>query len=78
MPLNYLKQKKISPIISKIKNTVLQTIAFIRPDIMLGIFLLVAIILAFLKVEATNFYIVFAVFIVGYFAERIVKVLPRK
>ena len=78
MPLNFSKPILRNPIISKIKQTFLQSInlafQFIRPEILLVVFLIVAILLAFAKIEAIGFYVVFAIFITGYFCERIVKV----
>ena len=70
MPLS-APVKRPNLIVSKIKNAILQGLAYIRPDIVLMIFLLIAVALAFLKYTAIGFYSVFGIFIIGYFAERI-------
>jgi len=77
MPLSFPTKLK-TPIITKVRNVVNQSLVYIRPEIILGVFLIVAILLAFLKISAIGFYIVFSIFIIGYFAERIIKVLQRK
>ena len=77
MPLSFPTRLR-TPVITKVRNVVNQSLVYIRPEIILGVFLIVAILLAFLKISAIGFYIVFSIFIIGYFAERIIKVLQRK
>ena len=77
MPLNYEQPKRVS-LRNKLKNTTFQILSLIRPEIILGVFLMVAILLAFLKISAIGFYIVFGIFITCYFAERITLILHRK
>jgi membrane protein implicated in regulation of membrane protease activity len=77
MPLSFTNQPKISffkVFGSKIRNTFLQIFAFLRPDVFFGIFLLAAIIVAFVKIN-WGFYVSFSVFIVLYFIERISKII---
>ena len=77
MPLSFPTRLK-TPTITKVRNVVNQSLVYIRPEIILGVFLIVAILLAFLKISAIGFYIVFGVFIVGYFTERVFRILQRK
>ena len=70
--------KPRTPIITKVKNVVNQSLVYIRPEIILGVFLIVAILLAFLKISAIGFYVVFGIFIIGYFVERVFRILQRK
>ena len=72
MPLNYEKPiiKRI-PIVQKVRNLFLQIINLIRPETILGVFLIAAILLAFFKISATGFYAVFGIFTIGYFCERV-------
>ena len=77
MPLSFPTRLR-TPIITKVRNVVNQSLVYIRPEIILGVFLIVAILLAFLKISAIGFYVVFGIFIIGYFAERIIKVLQRR
>ena len=73
MPLNYEKPNiKEIPIIQKVGNLFLRLVALIRPETILGIFLIVAILLSFLQIQSIGFYIVFGIFVIGYFSERIV------
>ena len=67
-----------TPIITKVRNVVNQSLVYIRPEIILGVFLIVAILLAFLKISAIGFYVVFGIFIIGYFVERVFRILQRK
>ena len=73
MPLNYEQPitKKI-PIIQKVGSLFLRLLVLIRPETVLGVFLIAGILLAFLRTQSIGFYIVFGIFIVGYFAERII------
>lgn len=79
MPLSYSEKnaRKIS-ISQKVGNLLLRFLALVRPETILAIFLIVAILLAFLQITAVGFYIVFSIFVVGYFAERIVLKLKIK
>jgi len=77
MPLS-APVKRPNLIVNKVKNAILQGLGYIRPDIVLMIFLLVGVVLAFLKYTAIGFYSVFGIFIVGYFAERIIKSFRKK
>jgi len=70
--------KPRTPIITKVRNVVNQSLVYIRPEIILGVFLIVAILLAFLKISAIGFYVVFGIFIIGYFVERVFRILQRK
>ena len=79
MPLNYQKPKfRLASRLSQIKNATLQFFAFVNPNILIMIFLIVAILLAFLKIESISFHFVFGIFIIGYFGERIVKIWQKK
>ena len=77
MPLSF-SIKPRTPIITKVRNVVNQSLVYIRPEIILGVFLIVAILLAFLKITAIGFYIVFGIFIIGYFCERILIKIYRR
>ena len=77
MPLSY-PTKLRTPIITKVRNIVNQSLVYFRPEIILGVFLIVAILLAFLKISAIGFYIVFSIFIIGYFCERILIKIYRR
>lgn len=72
MPLNYLKPiiRKL-PIAQKVGNLFLQIVSLIRPETILGVFLIAAILLAFFKISAIGFYAVFGIFTIGYFCERV-------
>lgn len=71
MPLNFEKPRiKKIPITQKVGSLFLRLIALIRPETIFGVFLIVAILLAFLQIQSIGFYIVFGIFITGYFAER--------
>lgn len=77
MPLSFpVKQPNIT--ITRIKNTFLQIVNYIRPDFLLSILLLVAIILAFLQIQAWGFYSICSIFIISYFTERIFRILQRR
>ena len=65
-------------LIQKARNIVNTTINLLKPDIFFGIFLLVEIILVLLKQNNWGFDIVFGIFIIAYFVERIVKLLQKK
>ena len=78
MPLNFEQPKRKNPIISKFKNAAFTILNLIRPDIILGVFLLFAILFPFIKIEAEGFYIVFGIFIVMFFAERISVRINRR
>ena len=86
MPLNYEKPniRKI-PIVQKVGNLFLQIINLIRPETILGVFLIAAILLAFFKISAIGFYVVFGIFTIVYFCERVIikygrtrKQMPNK
>ena len=77
MPLSFPTRLR-TPIITKVRNVVNQSLVYIRPEIILGVFLIVAILLAFLKITAIGFYIVFGIFIIGYFCERILIKIYRR
>lgn len=78
MPLSF-PTKRPNFKINKIKNAILQGLNYLRPDIVLAIFLFFAVVLAFFKNQAIGFYGVFGIFIIGYFAERIlIKIKKNK
>ena len=78
MPLNYSKPiKKKVPVAQKVSSLFARGFSFIYPSTLFVTFLLVAIILAFIQIQALYFYVAFGVFIVGYFAERILMVVGR-
>lgn len=86
MPLNYQKPiiRKL-PIVQKVGNLFLQIVSLIRPETILGVFLIAAILLAFFKISAIGFYVVFGIFTIGYFCERVIikygrtrKQMPNK
>ena len=77
MPLSFPTRLR-TPVITKVRNVINQSLVYIRPEIILGVFLIVAILLAFLKISAIGFHIVFGIFIIGYFAERVFRILQRK
>jgi len=70
--------KRPNFLITRIRNTVLQTLNYIRPEILLAVFLFFAIVFAFLNRLAIGFYIVFGIFIAGYFIERITRIIKKK
>jgi len=79
MPLNYEKPRvKKIPIVQKVGNLFLRLLALIRLETILGVFLIVAILLAFLQIKSIGFYLVFGIFIIGYFAERIIITIWRR
>jgi len=76
MPLNNFKPKPSLTIgLKKTVDKVLNYVLYLNPQIALGIFLMAAIVLALLEKESIGFYVVFSIFIIGYFAERIFKSL---
>jgi len=78
MPLNYEapKVREIS-VTQKVGSLFLRLLALIRPETVLGVFLIAAILLAFFQTQSIGFYIVFGIFIVGYFVERIIITVWR-
>jgi len=80
MPLTLVGKPKLkNPIINRIRNVTSQLFSYIRPEVILGIFLVCAILLAFLQIPAIGFYLVFGIFIAGYFCERIfIKIKKRE
>ena len=77
MPLSYTKQPK-AKLFPKVVQASYHFLQLIRPEILLTIFLLTAILLSFLQIQAREFYAVFGVFIAGYFIERAIKVWKFK
>ena len=65
-------------IIQSVRNIVNTTVNLLKPDIFFGIFLLVEIILVSLKQNNWGFDIVFGIFIICYFSERIIKLIKKK
>lgn len=86
MPLNYLKPTiRRLPIVQKVSNLFLQIINLIRPETILGVFLIAAIVFSSLQLRAWGFYVVFGIFTIGYFCERVIikngrtrKQMPNK
>ena len=76
MPLTSTERPKI-PIKNKLRSLIGNTVSYFRPEVFLGVLLVFSAILAFLK-SATGFYIICGVFIVGYFSERIIRILRKK
>ena len=75
MPLNNFKPKAALTIgLKQTVDKVLNYVLYLNPQIALGIFLMAAIVLAFTEKEANGFYLVFALFIAGYFFERVTKI----
>ena len=63
---------------AKVENIILRGLNWIRPELLLAVFLFVAIILAFVKIQAIGFYITFSIFIIGFYVERCLRFLERK
>ncbi|RKX42766.1 MAG: hypothetical protein DRP27_08980 [Thermotogae bacterium] len=61
----------------RFSNAVKKTFTFLNEKVVLLIFLLVGTLLAFLKINAWGFFIVFGVYVVMYFIERITKIWGR-
>lgn len=79
MPLNYEKPRiRLASRLAQVKNATLQFFTFVNPNMLIMIFLIVAILLAFLRIESISFYFVFGIFIIGYFSERIARVCQKK
>ena len=80
MPLSYSQPPKPLKLTltTKVENVILRGMSFVRPELLLAVFLFVAIILAFVKIEAVGFYVMFGLFIIGYFVERTIVKLERK
>lgn len=79
MPLNYEKPKaRKIPVSQKVGNLFLRLVALIRPETIFGLFLIAAILLAFLQIQAIGFSIAFGIFIASYFAERIIVVIWKR
>lgn len=65
--------------IARVRQAVFGTInSYFVPDKMILLFFIIASILAFLKIAAIGFYVVFGLFIVGYFADRIITKLEKR
>jgi len=58
-----------------VRNILANTFNFLRPDVYFGLFLICAIGFAF--INSWGFYICFSVFLICYFAERIIKLLKK-
>ena len=65
-------------LIQRARNIVNTTINLLKPDTYFGIFIIVEIVLVLLKQNNWGFNIVFGIFIIAYFVERIVKLLQKK
>lgn len=65
MSLNYSK-----PIIKFRFNKALKVFSILNPNIFLLLFFIVAVILSFTQIKSPLFYIVFGIFVIGYFVER--------
>ena len=77
-PLSYPVKPKVK-LLSKIGQTVQRLLGYLRPNIILTILLIVSIVLAFFKISAIGFYFICGIFIIGYFAERIIiRVCQKK
>jgi hypothetical protein len=76
MPLSFTGRPP-KKIFAGVGNKILQGLNYIRPENLLAVLLLIAFILAFVRPSA-GFYVVAVVFILCYFAERIIKLLPKK
>lgn len=81
MPLNYQEPKIKNTLINRIRKKTIEGVDLIaqvfKPEIILITFLFVSILLSFLKIRAVGFFIVFGIYIICYFAERVVKQLNR-
>lgn len=78
MPLHSQKPKSIKiPITQKVNSVISRSLVFINPNTILGVFLITSIFLSFFQIQAMYFYIVFGVFIIGYFAERTMVIIGR-
>jgi len=80
MPLSFNNQSKINPRIKRIREAVFNLInSYIGADKIFLLFFIVATILTFMKIRAFGFYLIFSLFVVGYFIEKIInKVIKRK
>ena len=72
MPLNHQQVNKKQKLIKNVSNLFFRIISLIRPETIIGIFLLVTIPLTLFQIPAFGFYAVFIVFTIGYFTERII------
>ena len=75
MSLSAETQTKVR-VSEKVRNFVANTFNFLRPDVYFGIFLIASLVLAYFN--SWGFYIVFGIFILLYFCERIIKLLQKK
>jgi len=82
MPLNAEKPKISNPLINKIRQATARTlsilVSWIQLEIILAVFLVFAIVFAFLNRPAIGFYAVFGLFVVGLFSERIILSINKR
>ena len=77
MPLTFPVKRK-TKFLSTIGQTIQRSLAYIRPDVILAVMLIISIILAFLQIPAISFHCILGVFIVGYFTDRIIPKIWKK
>ena len=78
MPLSYNRPLKINKNFRRIRQALSVVLnSYLAPAKMILLFFIIASILAFLKITAVGFYVVFGLFIVGYFCEKIIYNLKK-
>ena len=77
MPLNYSQPPK-KTIFSNIRNAVSRLFIFPFPEMFLLAFLFFGIILEIFKRTSLGWYLVFGIFVIGYFVERIIRIIKKR
>ena len=77
MPLNYSAPPK-KTLFSNIRNAVSRLFIFPFPEMFLLAFLFFGIILEIFKRTSWGWYLVFGIFVIGYFVERIIKIIKKR
>lgn len=75
MSLSAETQTKIR-VSEKVRNIIANTFNFLRPDVYFIVFLITSLVLAFFN--SWGFYIVFGIFVICFFAERIILKINKK
>jgi hypothetical protein len=73
MPIALNNSKPKIKLIQRARDIVNTTVNLLKPDIFFGVF----IVLSLFK-QPLGFYLVFIIFIIAYFSERIIKMLKKK
>ena len=77
MPLNYSVPPK-KTLFSNIRNAVSRLFIFPFPEMLLFAFLFFSIILEISKRISWGWYLVFGIFVIGYFVKRIIRIIKKR